>query len=737
MDPERANRRVSFMLLACMVQACSGLPLQMNFESIIKKENIKEVLEVEPPDVFSIISASNKGSKIPLYEGDLALDIGRSAIKCDDDTCRWSKNSAGIVNVPYTISSDFRAPSVSLINAAMKEFETLTCVRFVNRTTESDYLQIVMNSGCWSYMGKRGSGQPLSLDIECLGHGTIQHELNHALGFAHEHSRSDRDDYVDILLENTFPGTASNFLKYNTNNLGLAYDYSSVMHYGRYAFSITSYHPTILPKPDPSVPIGQRYGLSNLDVTKINALYQCGLCRGLLSNSSGSVVSPNYPSSYPSNTTCTWLIRIPANQIFLQFSAFDVYASTDCASDYLRVYDGANRSAPLLLDRSCGAGQPPSMITTDRTMLIEFISDGSMAAPGFSASYSTVNCGAMLTDPTGVITSPRYPASYPASAECAWVIIAPDGFAVSLNVMEFNVEYKKTCTFDYLLVFNGPVTTSPLIGRYCGKDITVPGIRSSGRTLLLQFHSDTSIQVKGFYATYAFGLCRGLLSNSSGSVVSPNYPSSYPSNTTCTWLIRIPANQIFLQFSAFDVYASTDCASDYLRVYDGANRSAPLLLDRSCGAGQPPSMITTDRTMLIEFISDGSMAAPGFSASYSTVNCGAMLTDPTGVITSPRYPASYPASAECAWVIIAPDGFAVSLNVTEFNVEYKKTCTFDYLLVFNGPVTTSPLIGRYCGKDITVPGIRSSGRTLLLQFHSDTSIQVKGFYATYAFVPRN
>ncbi|XP_073514031.1 embryonic protein UVS.2-like [Phyllobates terribilis] len=470
-----------------------------------KKENMKEVPEVKPPDVFSIISASNKGSKIPLYEGDIALDIGRSAIKCDNDTCRWSKNGAGIVNVPYIISSDFRASSVSLIKMAMQEFETLTCVRFVDKTTESDYLQIAVSGGCWSSMGKSGGGQPLSLDIDCLGHGTIQHELNHVLGFSHEQSRSDRDDYVDILLENTLPGTASNFLKYDTNNLGLAYDYSSVMHYGRYAFSKTSYLPTIIPKPDPSVPIGQRYGLSNLDVIKINTLYQCGLCRGLLSNSSGSIISPNYPDSYPSNTTCTWLIRLPSNQIFLQFSAFDVQASPDCASDYLRVYDGVNRSAPLLLDRSCGAGQLPSMISTGGTMLIDFISDGGMEAPGFSSSYSTVNCGALLTSPTGVVTSPMYPATYPASAECAWVINAPDGFAVSLNVTEFNVEYKKTCTFDYLLVFNGPMTTSPLIGRYCGKGITVPSIRSTGSTLLLQFHSDTSIQVKGFYATYAFG----------------------------------------------------------------------------------------------------------------------------------------------------------------------------------------------------------------------------------------
>ncbi|XP_075692887.1 embryonic protein UVS.2-like [Rhinoderma darwinii] len=315
-------------------------------------ESVTEVPEVEPPDVFSIILASNKGSKMLLQEGDIAVDIDRSAIKCDGDTCRWSKNTTGIVNVPYTLSSDIKESSVSIIKTAMQEFETLSCVRFLPRTTESDFVQIIANSGCWSYLGKRGGGQPLSLPTECMGHGTVQHELNHALGFYHEQSRSDRDNYIDIILDNIILGTAVNFLKYDSNNLGLEYDYLSVMHYGRYAFSIEPNNlPTIIPKPISSVPIGQRYGLSTLDIAKINKLYQCGLCRGLLPNSTGSIISSNYPNNYPSTTNCVWLIRLPSNQIFLQFSAFDVQASPDCASDYLRIYDGPSQSAPLLLER--------------------------------------------------------------------------------------------------------------------------------------------------------------------------------------------------------------------------------------------------------------------------------------------------------------------------------------------------------------------------------------------------
>ncbi|XP_069823945.1 embryonic protein UVS.2-like [Dendropsophus ebraccatus] len=476
----------------------------MNFESVIKKEEGEEVPEVEPPDVFSIIEASNRGGKMLLQEGDIAVDVSRSAMKCDGNTCRWNKNSNGQVNVPYTLSPNFRADFVSNIKTAMQEFATLTCVWFVPRTAEADYVKIITDSGCWSYIGKQKEGQELSLDSDCNMFGTIQHELNHALGFYHEQSRSDRDSYVDIKEENIIEGAASHFRKYNSDNLGLEYDYSSVMHYGRFAFSKGYNLPTIVPKPDDSVPIGQRYGLSTLDVAKINKLYDCGLCRGLLTNSTGTIISSNYPNQYPSDTSCVYLIRIPSNQIFLQFSAFDVQSSPNCTSDYIRIYDGADRSAPLLLDRSCGAGQMLPLVSTGNKMLIEFSSDDKMGANGFKASYSTVNCGSMLTSTTGTVSSPMYPNKYPPSMDCTWVINAPAGFEVSLNITNFNVEYRKQCTFDYLLVFNGPKVTSPLIGQYCGQGITVPSIRSTGNTLLLQFHSDKSIQATGFYGKYAF-----------------------------------------------------------------------------------------------------------------------------------------------------------------------------------------------------------------------------------------
>ncbi|XP_078540817.1 embryonic protein UVS.2-like [Lissotriton helveticus] len=408
-----------------------------------------------------------------------------------------------MVHVPYTLDTTYSAQDLAAITDAMSEFATVTCIRFVAHTAEPNYLQILPTSGCWSYVGKTGGGQQVSLSGGCMSRGTIQHELNHALGFYHEQSRSDRDNYVTIMPQNISPQDIGNFNKENTNNLGLEYDYSSVMHYGMYAFSNKFGQPSIIPKPNPDTPIGQRNGLSNLDVSKINTLYQCDVCSTLLSDPTGTVKSSNNPSSYPNNANCVYLIRVPSDKILLQFIAFDLQSSPNCASDYLTIYDGNNRAAPVLLSKACGTGELQPFTSSGNEMLLEFVTDGSITASGFKASYTNVKCGGTFTSSPGTISSPYFPNIYYSNLDCSYYIIAPAGHKVSMTTTSFSVEPDSKCAADSLSIFDGAKTTSPLIGKYCGSKL-VPPVTSTGNSLLLQFHSDEILNMKGFQASYTF-----------------------------------------------------------------------------------------------------------------------------------------------------------------------------------------------------------------------------------------
>ncbi|XP_069481455.1 astacin-like metalloendopeptidase [Ambystoma mexicanum] len=440
-----------------------------------------------------------------MQQGDIAtMHSGHSAVKCPGKACFWPKSSLGTVIVPYTISSIFGDRHRTLILAALEELDSLTCIKFVNRTTEQDYLKITSEDGCWSHIGKTGGGQTVSVaESGCMSRGIIQHEVAHSLGFYHEHTRSDRDLYVDIQLQYISEGDQVNFNKQDTDNLGLPYDYTSVMHYGRYAFSNTPGQPSIVPKPDPKIEIGQRYGLSSLDVAKINKLYECGLCSTLLSAVNGTLASPNYPDSYGNDTSCLWLIRIQGDQVVLQFEDFDLQAFADCDSDYIRVYDGSSRLAPVLLDKACGRELPPLLVASGPLMLVEFVSDGNVTGGGFMASYDNVKCGGTFNKDDGVIISPGFPDLYPNSVDCVWTILAPIGQQIQLTFTSFNVEHYPECDNDYLAVCDGGSVNSTILGKYCGDSLIQP-ITSTGNILLLQFHSDMWVNKPGFSATYSF-----------------------------------------------------------------------------------------------------------------------------------------------------------------------------------------------------------------------------------------
>jgi len=185
-------------------------------------------------------------------------------------------------DIAYTFSTSLSSKKKAVILGAFEVISNNSCITF-HEKTDSDqyYLEYFSGSGCYSYVGryKRSArnGQPVSIGNGCGYIGTAIHETLHALGFYHEQSRYDRDKFVEILWENISDGKEFNFKKLTrqgSDNLGTEYDYDGVMHYSKYAFSKNG-KPTILSITNPSLELGQRNGLSQVDADQLYKLYDC------------------------------------------------------------------------------------------------------------------------------------------------------------------------------------------------------------------------------------------------------------------------------------------------------------------------------------------------------------------------------------------------------------------------------------------------------------------------------
>uniref|UniRef100_A0A3Q2P3Z4 Metalloendopeptidase n=1 Tax=Fundulus heteroclitus TaxID=8078 RepID=A0A3Q2P3Z4_FUNHE len=182
--------------------------------------------------------------------------------------------------VSYVLDNDLNAKGV--IMRVFDQFRVKSCIDFKPRDSEEYYLNIKKLDGCWSYVGRvYANGQNLSIGAGCDTLGIVEHELLHALGFYHEQSRYDRDDYVKIVSANLLPGAENNFVKVSSDEStvhGTQYDYISVLHYGKNALTNGNGSTIITIDPKFQDVIGQRLEMSPTDAKELNLLYNCSEC---------------------------------------------------------------------------------------------------------------------------------------------------------------------------------------------------------------------------------------------------------------------------------------------------------------------------------------------------------------------------------------------------------------------------------------------------------------------------
>lgn len=215
----------------------------------------------------------NKVDGLNVWEGDILLtDEQLQSIEASDrgTISTIASHAWPSKTVVWKFKAGLNQATKDKWNTAKAHWEANTNVEFVLRTTEADYVQVIKGTGCYSYIGRIGGRQDLSLASGCSS-GNAIHEIGHAIGMYHEHTRTDRDNDVIVNFGNISAGYENNFQICSDCTANGVLDFESIMMYGSYAFSKNGL-PTIT-KLDGSVFDIQRNALSVNDKAIIGTVY--------------------------------------------------------------------------------------------------------------------------------------------------------------------------------------------------------------------------------------------------------------------------------------------------------------------------------------------------------------------------------------------------------------------------------------------------------------------------------
>ncbi|XP_058270298.1 membrane frizzled-related protein isoform X3 [Hemibagrus wyckioides] len=274
----------------------------------------------------------------------------------------------------------------------------------------------------------------------------------------------------------------------------------------------------------------------------------------------------------------------------------------------------------------------------------------------------TTQCGGVLTESRGTISSPNHPGPYPPNSMCVWVIRMSPPSLVQIYISTMAIEGPVPCLFDWLeLREDGEHTTT--VTRFCG-NVAPPTVNTNSSTVWVSFRSDSSIGGNGFIAQYQAILpwqkscsteefmcdsgrcllpvsvcdsqlncqdqtdeanckkdCGGEKTGPSGSLSSPNHPNPYPHQQRCTWHISAEKGQVIqLSFHNFSLETQDACEFDYVEVHDSSNPADSNILGRYCGSDLPPDLTSTGPMMSVVFVADEGVADIGFHASYQLIS---------------------------------------------------------------------------------------------------------------------
>ncbi|CAG9535646.1 unnamed protein product [Cercopithifilaria johnstoni] len=517
---------------------------------------------------------------------------------------------------------------------------------------------------------------------------------------------------------------------------------------------------------------------------------------------------------YERNEVCQWHVSVNPRmhvEITVEPIRFASGDMRNCSINSLELFDGLEIDETERILHLCNSESTRTLVRTTLPYFTvyfrsnypidfpeEHCDSDSLCSRGFTIHFRTIkldkDCGGTILPDAdgsfeGYIQSPNYGFNYFANLDCLWLLDASsiangyDAKVIKAEIIDLDVpsapprSIKETshfrlsfleatgpsqrllnlirpCRFDYITFRNGEDASHPMLGRYCNSRRPEGPIVSSGPKMVVQFHSNQSINGKGFKIYYS-AACEKHFTSLNGTIQSPNYPNGSIHPFKCTYVIDAEKTKaIRLKFNFIGLNADVktcfydvtkhDLLEDYVE-FSGGHDSHDQINKRYVCARYPfvapdGEMVASASRPLSITLSSSGIANKGIFFLYEQfdVGCGGVFEGESGQITSPNYPEKYLAHMYCIYVINTLDK-RIRLTFEVFELEVvpnREDCSFDSIEIYDTYVNDndhSKLHGRFCGT-LLPPPILSTGSRLTVVFKSDRSVNGAGFMAKWQAV---
>ncbi|XP_062137785.1 cubilin homolog [Drosophila sulfurigaster albostrigata] len=454
------------------------------------------------------------------------------------------------------------------------------------------------------------------------------------------------------------------------------------------------------------------------------------MCGSEYSGLSGAFTTPYYPSSYPVNIECYWLISASSgNSLSLSIESFDLELSDGCNNDYLEIREEGLRGP--LIGVYCGT-QLPASIKSKGAIWMKFKSNDDVVGEGFMAKYNYDHHNE-LNGTAGIIESPHYPSRLDTTDKYSWRITVDSEYVIVMAV-----EHLRDVDLQHLHFYDGYTD----IGAELQVEASRPMISHTNVMYITATHGPFRLDwqrlskeavASNRSAEQQTHLCGHQLVHVDSMLTfnSPGYPHGYATNLHCAWDL-VPsdtATHAAVQVTTVDLEVFSDeCFTDYLTVSSSNDLETWSELSKLCRPLNASGLWFHGKPYLrLEFVTDASVNKTGFATQVRSA-CGTELTARQGVLNVTQMLRSRTMfSEECIWTIRARQGKRLRITFLESQL---RSSTMDSCLNFfvlrNGAEEDSPFLGRgkYCENNIT-DVLETTSNRAHIKFHKGRFMGLK------------